>query len=120
MDFAALNLAAPPLPLPAPAVPPPVPAGRETQLLRRVRELEEEVRVLKVDNDKQVSSPFPYAMGDGLMWGGGLQKAMIAKFRERWEKLKESAKRKKEAKAIAGGGGVGGRRVEEMPQVEEE
>ena len=26
---------------------------------------------------------------------------MIAKFRERWEKLKESAKRKKEAKAAA-------------------
>lgn len=26
---------------------------------------------------------------------------MIAKFRERWEKLKESAKKKKEAKAAA-------------------
>jgi hypothetical protein len=26
---------------------------------------------------------------------------MIAKFRERWDKLKESAKRKKEAKAVA-------------------
>lgn len=29
------------------------------------------------------------------------QKIMIAKFRERWEKLKESAKRKKDAKAAA-------------------
>ncbi len=27
------------------------------------------------------------------------QKAMIAKFRDRWEKLKESAKRKKSARA---------------------
>ena len=26
---------------------------------------------------------------------------MIAKFRERWDKLKESAKRKREAKAVA-------------------
>jgi hypothetical protein len=29
---------------------------------------------------------------------------MIAKFRERWEKLKESAKRKKEAKAALAAG----------------
>ncbi len=30
-----------------------------------------------------------------------MQKAMIAKFRERWDKLKESARRKREAKAAA-------------------
>jgi hypothetical protein len=30
-----------------------------------------------------------------------VQKAMIAKFRERWDKLKESARRKREAKAAA-------------------
>ncbi|KZV70490.1 hypothetical protein PENSPDRAFT_631685 [Peniophora sp. CONT] len=53
---------------------------------KRVKELEEEVKVVReelraarVENEKQ--------------------KAMIAKFRERWDKLKESAKRKREAKA---------------------
>jgi len=52
---------------------------REAQFLRRIRELEEEVRSVRSENEKQ--------------------KAMIAKFRERWERLKESAKRKKNAKA---------------------
>ncbi|EJD05997.1 uncharacterized protein FOMMEDRAFT_18216 [Fomitiporia mediterranea MF3/22] len=66
----------------------PQPAGaggrdRDAPLLRRIRELEEELRVVRVENEKQ--------------------KAMIAKFRERWEKLKESAKRKKSAKANAAG-----------------
>jgi hypothetical protein len=42
---------------------------------------------------------------------------MIAKFRERWEKLKDSAKRKKEAKAATAG--VRERIVEE-PEAEEE
>ena len=63
---------APPAPLPAPSdvpdiaalkinvpVSPPVAvnAGRdqEAQLLRRVRELEEEVRLMRVDNEKHVS-----------------------------------------------------------------
>ena len=71
-DLAALNLA------PIPAVPGAIIPGptqgqardRENQLLRRVRELEEEVRVLKADNEKQ--------------------KAMIVRFREKWEKLKEN------------------------------
>ena len=45
---------------------------------------------------------------------------MIAKFRERWEKLKDSAKRKKEAKATtAATTGVRERIVEE-PEAEEE
>lgn len=48
---------------------------------------------------------------------------MITKFRERWEKLKESAKRKKEAKASnaegeSSAGGVKDRIVEE-PEAEE-
>jgi len=43
---------------------------------------------------------------------------MIAKFRERWEKLKDSAKRKKEAKAAASTG-VRERIIEE-PEEEEE
>ena len=43
--------------------------------------VKEELRAARVENEKQ--------------------KAMIAKFRERWDKLKESAKRKREAKAAA-------------------
>ena len=43
---------------------------------------------------------------------------MIAKFRERWEKLKESAKRKKEAKAAAETTNVVGQRIEEDPEAE--
>ena len=51
----------------------------------------------------------------------GLQKAMIAKFRERWEKLKESAKRKKEAKVAAANASQPVReRIEEVPEPEEE
>ncbi|KAG9102977.1 hypothetical protein FRC06_000626 [Ceratobasidium sp. 370] len=44
----------------------------------RIAELEEEVRQLKAENEKQ--------------------KAQMAKYRDRWEKLKESAKRKRAAK----------------------
>ncbi|KAI0049664.1 hypothetical protein FA95DRAFT_1646603 [Auriscalpium vulgare] len=78
-DLSNLNLNLPPLP------PPPAPTNaardRETQLVRRTKELEEELRTVRVENEKQ--------------------KAMIAKFRERWDKLKESAKRKKDAKVAA-------------------
>lgn len=45
---------------------------------------------------------------------------MIAKFRERWEKLKESAKRKKQAKAAAEATNVVGDRIEEDPEAEAE
>lgn len=49
------------------------------------------------------------------------QKMMITKFRERWEKLKESAKRKKEAKAAAEAHSSGVRdRIVEEPEAEEE
>jgi len=54
---------------------------REAQLSRRVRELEEDLKVLRAENESQ--------------------KQMIVRFRERWNQLKESAKRKKEAKAAA-------------------
>ena len=51
------------------------------------------------------------------------QKLMITRFRERWEKLKESAKRKKEAKAASadGGSSAGGvkDRIIEEPEAEE-
>lgn len=50
-----------------------------------------------------------------------VQKMMIVKFRERWEKLKDSAKRKKEAKAAAETAANGVRdRIVEEPEAEEE
>jgi len=58
---------------------PGIKTGREAQYARRVKELEEELRVLRLDNDKQ--------------------KAMIVRYQEKWEKLKESAKRRKAASA---------------------
>jgi DNA repair exonuclease SbcCD ATPase subunit len=78
-DLSSLNL----VPPPPPVVPIPISTNRdkEAQLSRRVKELEEELRTMRVENEKQ--------------------KAMIAKFRERWDKLKDSARRKREAKAAA-------------------
>lgn len=52
MDLGALNLNVPPAPQAISAL-----SGgrdRESQLLRRIRELEEEVRVVRAENDKQV------------------------------------------------------------------
>jgi len=80
----------------------PSPSGgrdREAQFLRRIRELEEEVRLVRVENDKQ--------------------KAMIAKFRDRWEKLKESAKRKKSARASGTDTSSVRERIDEDPEGEE-
>ena len=45
---------------------------------------------------------------------------MIVRFRERWEKLKESAKRKKEAKAAAEATAIVHERIEEEPEAEAE
>jgi hypothetical protein len=45
---------------------------------------------------------------------------MIAKYRERWEKLKESARKKKQAKAVAEGTSVVNDRIEEEPEAEAE
>ncbi|KAL0947137.1 hypothetical protein HGRIS_013268 [Hohenbuehelia grisea] len=95
IDLGALNLNVPPIPIPIPSLN----SGREAQYTRRIKELEDEVRVLRVDNEKQ--------------------KAMITKFRERWEKLKDSAKRKKEAKAAAASTPIKERIVEE-PEAEQE
>ncbi|KAJ7063096.1 hypothetical protein C8F01DRAFT_1131511 [Mycena amicta] len=53
--------------------------GREAQYARRVKELEDELRALRTENDKQ--------------------QAMIARYQEKWTKLKESAKRRKAAAA---------------------
>lgn len=52
MDLGALNINIPSVPAPMAALN----AGRdrETQLLRRIRDLEEELRIARVENDKQV------------------------------------------------------------------
>ncbi|KAJ3575990.1 hypothetical protein NP233_g728 [Leucocoprinus birnbaumii] len=96
-DLANLNLNVPP-PVPIPRALSP---SRENQYLQKIKELESEVRQARVDNEKN--------------------QAMIRKYRERWEKLKESAKRKKEAKAaaVAASSPVRERIVEE-PEAEEE
>jgi hypothetical protein len=50
-----------------------------------------------------------------------VQKAMIAKFRERWDKLKESARRKREAKAATETHNVPvHERIDEEPEAEAE
>jgi hypothetical protein len=50
-DLSALNLNLPPV---APSIPGPGGRDREAGLVKLVRELEEEVRVLKSENEKQV------------------------------------------------------------------
>ncbi len=45
---------------------------------------------------------------------------MIAKFRERWDKLKESARRKREAKAAEAHSGPVHERIDEDPEAEAE
>ncbi|OAX41311.1 hypothetical protein K503DRAFT_848471 [Rhizopogon vinicolor AM-OR11-026] len=98
VDLSALNINLPAVPAPVTALN--VGRDRETQLLSRIRELEEEVRNVRTDNDKQ--------------------KITIARFRERWEKLKESSKRKKDAKAAAEVSRMGvGERIVEEPEVEQ-
>lgn len=53
MDFSGLNLNVPPVPPPIPPLNP-VRDREVPQLLHRVRELEEELRTVKADNEKQV------------------------------------------------------------------
>jgi len=95
LDFSSLNINVPAVPIPG------ITTGREAQYARRVKELEDELRLMRVENEKN--------------------KLMIAKFRERWEKLKDSAKRKKEAKAASEAASTGIReRIIEEPEAEEE
>ncbi|KAG5639610.1 hypothetical protein H0H81_010812 [Sphagnurus paluster] len=95
LDLSNLNLNSPALPIPG------IASGREAQYARRLKELEEELRGVRAENEKN--------------------KAMIVKFRERWEKLKDSAKRKKEAKAAAAATSMSAReKIVEEPEVEEE
>jgi len=95
LDFSSLNINVPAVPIPG------INTGREAQYARRVKELEDELRLMRGENEKH--------------------KLMIAKFRERWEKLKDSAKRKKEAKAATEAATAGVReRIVEEPEAEEE
>lgn len=98
VDLANLNINTPPMSAPATAVSHVVPRDREAQLLKRIRELEEEVRSVRIENEKQ--------------------KAMIVKFRERWDKVKESHKRKKQAQAVAEATSVAKDRIQEEPEAE--
>jgi hypothetical protein len=98
-DLSSLNLNL--VPPPPPVVPINTNRDREAQLSRRVKELEEELRAMRVENEKQVGV-LSYSISVHLAESVCvMQKAMIAKFRERWDKLKESARRKREAKAAA-------------------
>lgn len=117
VDLGALNINIPSVPTPMAALN----AGRdrEAQLLRRIRDLEEELRVARVENDKQVG--YDCDKHHRHLTSNVTQKVMIARFRERWEKLKESAKRKKDAKAAAEATKAGVReRIEEEPEAEQE
>jgi hypothetical protein len=117
-DLASLNLNL--VPAPPPVVPISTNRDREAQLSRRVKELEEELRGMRVENEKQVCVLFDEL--DSLrLKASVMQKAMIAKFRERWDKLKESAKRKREAKAAAEAhSGPVHERIDEDPEAEAE
>ncbi|TFK42898.1 hypothetical protein BDQ12DRAFT_676974 [Crucibulum laeve] len=92
-DFSALSINVTGGPIPG------MNTGREAQYARRVKELEDELRAVRAENEKN--------------------KAMIAKFRERWEKLKESAKRKKELKAAESASAGVRERIVEEPEAEE-
>lgn len=114
-DFASVNLNVPASALPIPGIH----TAREGQYMRKVKELEEELRSLRNENEKNVrvlhvSKNLP------LFIFSMLQKAMIVKFRERWEKLKESAKRKKESKAAAEAAQAVRERIVEEPETEDE
>ena len=118
LDLSALNLNIPPLS----AFSGPINVGREAQLVRRVKDLEEEVRAVRTENEKQVSCVMVRHYHTLLNFFNlrHLQKAMIAKFRERWDKLKESAKRKRSAKANGGSdnSNVREQRIDEEPEAE--
>ncbi|KAJ3830025.1 hypothetical protein F5880DRAFT_1469342, partial [Lentinula raphanica] len=104
-DIASLNLNVPASALPIPGIH----TAREGQYMRKVKELEEELRSVRIENEKNVRTLFDLN-----------RKAMIVKFRERWEKLKESAKRKKESKAAAEAAQAVRERIVEEPEAEEE
>jgi hypothetical protein len=115
-DANALNFGKVPQAAPAPPAKP----NREAQYTKRIKELEDELRNVKAENEKNVSLTC-LATGGKLLIRFFLKKLMIVKFRERWEKLKESAKRKKEAKSSGDSGtSVRNQKIVEEPEAEEE
>lgn len=53
-DITSLTINTPPMASPVPAVNPSGGRDREAQLLKRIRDLEEEVRAVRIENEKQV------------------------------------------------------------------
>lgn len=64
IDFSALNINVPPVPTPMAPLNP-VRDREVPQLLRRIRELEEELRNVKSDNEKQVCLFYLFIFGFG-------------------------------------------------------
>lgn len=113
-DLANLN----PNVTPPVSTPSTLPSNRENQYLQRIKELENDVRQARVENEKNVRTSC--RCSHEFRWFD-IQQAMIRKYRERWDKLKESAKRKKEAKAAAAAAASPVReRIVEEPEAEEE
>lgn len=55
VDLTTLTINAAPIPPPpVPGLAPGIPRDREAQLMKRIRDLEEEVRAVRVENEKQV------------------------------------------------------------------
>lgn len=52
MDFSSLNINAPALPIPG------ITSAREAQYARRLKEVEEELRALRIENEKNVRGTF--------------------------------------------------------------
>ncbi|GJJ12202.1 hypothetical protein Clacol_006443 [Clathrus columnatus] len=78
-----------------------LPQNKEVQLNRRIKDLEDELKLSKLENEKQ--------------------KAIIVKFKERWEKLKESAKKKRQAKLnFSNETNLAEQRIDEEPEAETE
>ena len=71
-------------------------AGNANQ---RIAALEEELRRVREENEKQVCVPRFVPVTSVSQYSIRNQSAAMQKYKERWDKLKESAKRKKEAKA---------------------
>lgn len=61
IDLSSLNLNVPPIPIPG------LTPGREAQYTRRIKELEDEVRGLRADNEKQVRSHIFANTAHGLL-----------------------------------------------------
>lgn len=91
---------------------------KELQLQKRVKELEEELRSTKMENEKQVSYFNSNKDIDHHCSRSSYQRAMIAKFRERWERLKESAKKKKSARQSENSDLSVKERIDEEPEAE--